>query len=517
MMLAIVSAVALAWLCLYPVIRYYLDPKKLRRFPAPSVAAYTPLWGMYYTWKGDQWKHIEKAHAQLGSVVRIAPNHVSFTDPVAYKEIYGFGNTIIKDDFYAHIGDGNPSMAQTTDKAAHSTKRRYLAHVFSAKEVVAMEPRVMELVYKLCEKLKIKTDGRKIGPDDEYETVKGVVDIRPWLNMFTYDAITSMFFTNSYGFLDRGNDLCPSLDESGKVDMVHGMDAFHSASGFNTLMAPLPLQLYKLGRKLLAYSHGCRAGSWFLGMSRYQVTHRIENEPDKPDLFSKFPSKPTEKKPDPMPVSEIIAECATMLDAGNDTTQTSLTMCIYHLAKYPQVQKKLFTELSKEVRPEYATTKVLPSQVVQSVPYLRAVLDENWRCQPPVTRGLPRRTVEGGATIAGHFIPAGTTISAPTYNLHHNHELFRRADEFIPERWIATEAFGADETERQNLKDFVIPFSLGPRACIGRNLAYMEVSITIAALVLNFEFELADTYQEMETIERFNCNPAQLVLKISPR
>jgi len=248
---AIVSTVALAWLCLYPVIRYYLDAKKLRRFPAPSVAAYTPLWGMYYTWKGDQWKHIEKAHAQLGSVVRIAPNHVSFTDPVAYKEIYGFGNTIIKDDFYAHIGDGNPSMAQTTDKAAHSTKRRYLAHVFSAKEVVAMEPRVMELVYKLCEKLKIKTDGRKIGPDDEYETVKGVVDIRPWLNMFTYDAITSMFFTNSYGFLDRGNDLCPSLDESGKVDMVHGMDAFHSASGFNTLMAPLPLQLYKLFRAKL--------------------------------------------------------------------------------------------------------------------------------------------------------------------------------------------------------------------------------------------------------------------------
>jgi benzoate 4-monooxygenase len=220
-----------------------------------------------------------------------------------------------------------------------------------------------------------------------------------------------------------------------------------------------------------------------------------------------------------MDEAELIAECATMLDAGNDTTQSTLAGCIFHLASNPEKQQKLFSALTTALNIDNNKLKegkefCIPSyKELQHIGYLRAVLEENWRCRPPLARGLPRITVGQGATIAGHFIPPGVTVSATVYTIQHDKNLFRRPLEFIPERWMPEEDFGKDETEAKNLKDYCIPFSLGPRACIGRNLAYMEVSIVIATLVLNFEWEMAEKGADMPMFERFNYNPKELIVK----
>jgi benzoate 4-monooxygenase len=472
---------------------------------------------MYHSWNGTQYKSIRIAHERLGPIVRIAPNHISFIDPAAYKDIYGHGAPTRKDDFYSHISGDNPSMAQATDKSVHAAKRRSLAHVFSAKEITAMEPRVIDCVKNLLAALKVKAEGGKIGPGDAHEVMDEVFDLRPWLNMFSYDAISSMFFTNSYDFLKQGNDVCSSTDSSGKTKCVQAMDTFHSASRFNTAMAQLPLPLYKLGRKVLWFVHGNQSGSDFEGMSRAQVQSRLSNEPKKSDLFSRLPITATEKRPNPMAVKEIIAECATMLDAGNDTTQTTLANCMYHLATNPVKQERLHRELAAIVLAEDKNTRVPPTTILQQVPYLRAVLEENWRCRPPVARGLPRRTIGEGTNIAGHFFGPGVTVSAPVWELHRNASLFRQPLEFIPERWMPDEEFGQDMEEASNLKNYCIPFSLGPRACIGRNLAYMEVSIVVAALILNFKWELSEKDVEMPIMERFNCNPKELMVKAKMR
>jgi benzoate 4-monooxygenase len=479
---------------------------------------------MWQSWKGTQTIEICKAHEKLGPVVRIAPNHVSFTDPRAYKDIYGHGAPLVKDDFYAHIAEGNPSVAQATEKAVHSAKRRALAHVFSAKEITAMEPRVVATTKNLCAAIRTKISGPSVGQHDQtYADISNdksvIFDIRPWVNMFTYDAISSMMFTNEYGFLKKGNDLCSSTDGAGNINVVHAMDSFHSASRYNTITAQLPLPFYKICRRLLFWVHGNKSGGYFGGMSRSQVQKRLHNEPAQPDLFSSFPTRPTEKRPEPMQENELVAECATMLDAGNDTTQTTLTNCIFHLASNPDKQQKLYDALTSALNIDdkergNGTEFYVPNaREIQEIPYLRAVLEESWRCRPPVARGLPRRTTGQGTTIAGHFIPPDVTVSAPIYALHRNETLFRRPLDFIPERWLPDEEFGKDEQEAKNLKEYCIPFSLGPRACIGRNLAYMEVSIVIAALVLNFEWELADERVDMPMIERFNYNPKELMVK----
>ncbi|KAL8852641.1 MAG: hypothetical protein Q9221_002521 [Calogaya cf. arnoldii] len=293
---------ALLIIACYTVGRYFRDRKQLRRFPLVSISGFTPLWIMYHWWRGKRFAAVDKAHNDLGSVVRIAPNHVSFSDPSAYKDIYDHGSPILKDDFYAHIAAGNPSMAQTTSKADHARKRKNLTHVFSTKEITAMEPRVMRIVQKLCRDIKIKSEGGMTASTDAYPVREGMFELRPWLNMFSYDAITAMFWSNSYGFLDKGNDLWPSYDSSGNIKQVHAMDTFHSAAGFNVLFAHLPAAWYKIGRTLLKYTHGQQAGELFYSMAQYQVNERLKASPPDSDLFSCLPYLPTEKRPIPMPV-----------------------------------------------------------------------------------------------------------------------------------------------------------------------------------------------------------------------
>ena len=78
-------------------------------------------------------------------------------------------------------------------------------------------------------------------------------------------------------------------------------------------------------------------------------------------------------------------------------------------------------------------------------------------------------------TLEGITFPPGTVLSVPAYSLHHSKEVWGPdADEFVPDRWIEESEKGGRLTER--MKASFIPFSYGPRACVGRNVA--EVSLT---------------------------------------
>lgn len=138
------------------------------------------------------------------------------------------------------------------------------------------------------------------------------------------------------------------------------------------------------------------------------------------------------------------------------------------------------------------------------------------RLYAPIGFGLPRRTLGEGATIAGHHIPGGVTISAPVYTIQRNEKHFHDASKYIPERWLPEDPDTTEE-ERRNLKDYYPPFSLGGRACIGRNLAYMQISLVVSAMVLALDWELAKPGFEIVPEERFIFNSGSLLVKAKPR
>lgn len=108
---------------------------------------------------------------------------------------------------------------------------------------------------ELCRDIKAKSEGNMLAQTGAYAVKDGIFDLRQWLKIFSYDAITAMLWSKTYGPQDRGNDVCPSQTSSG-MTQVHAMDAFRSAAGFNALLAHLPAAWYEVGRTLVKYSYG---------------------------------------------------------------------------------------------------------------------------------------------------------------------------------------------------------------------------------------------------------------------
>ncbi|KAK3314466.1 cytochrome P450 [Apodospora peruviana] len=91
---------------------------------------------------------------------------------------------------------------------------------------------------------------------------------------------------------------------------------------------------------------------------------------------------------------------------------------------------------------------------------------------------LPRVIPAGRSAVAGVWLSGGTAVSIQAYAMNRDPRYWYRADEFLPERWLPTES--EDWPFRNDSHSGFQPFSLGPRACIGRHLAWAE-------LRLNFE------------------------------
>lgn len=123
--------------------------------------------------------------------------------------------------------------------------------------------------------------------------------------------------------------------------------------------------------------------------------------------------------------------------------------------------------------------------------------------------GLPREVPEPApVTICGQTFMPGDVLSVPSYTIHHSKEIWGPdASEFVPERWGRL-------TARQ--KAAFIPFSHGPRACVGRNVAEMELLVIAATVFRLFDFQMEQN-EPMETREGFLRKPLGLQVGLRRR
>ncbi|KAK5198454.1 hypothetical protein LTR96_007933 [Exophiala xenobiotica] len=494
-------AVGLLYLCISPIVVYFLDKNKLRRFPAPSVAGFTSLWLMRWSWSNERFRHVDQVHKELGPIVRIQPNHVSFADPAAFKDIYGpRSGAILKDVFYDGMAGDVHNMGDVRDRADHTRKRKMLSSTFSQKMVLDnLKPVILEVTEHLVDAL----------DEQAQKNPPGGTNLYRWLNFFTWDAITEMAFSNSYGFLKQGDDVCLTENAQGQVRPVHAIDVFHGGQAFNSFIST-SAGWHAMLKRFLSPTRGAANGEAFGGMAVYMAKQRLQKgaKGQHLDFFSQYPTEARPKDGDYMHFGELVAETALLLTAGNDTTASCLTNTLYLLMKNPHVMDKVRKEVD-EALPE--SCKVAEWDAVKDLKYLRACIDESLRDRPPVGIGLPRVTPATGAIIAGHQIAGGVTVSVPTYTVHHDPQLFPNPHDYRPERWLE------DPEEIRRLQEFCAPFSLGGRACIGRNLAYCELLIALATLLHRYNFELVDPDFELQAFERVNTNPGPLPAIVSLR
>ncbi|KAK8095081.1 Trichothecene C-15 hydroxylase [Apiospora hydei] len=182
-----------------------------------------------------------------------------------------------------------------------------------------------------------------------------------------------------------------------------------------------------------------------------------------------------------MSKDELVANAAILIIAGSETTAVLLSGATYLLGRHPHILAKL----QDEIRSRFSSEEEIDLLSTQKLPYLQAVLDEALRFYPPAIGILPRVIGPGGDRIVDRYVPGGTVVEVSQWVLFHNPAYFHKPDEFHPERWLGDEEFKNDALAG------VTPFSVGPRNCIGKNLAYSEMRLIMARIVWNFDFALA--------------------------
>jgi cytochrome P450 len=152
-------------------------------------------------------------------------------------------------------------------------------------------------------------------------------------------------------------------------------------------------------------------------------------------------------------------------------------------------------------------TVIAPYDRMKTLPYLKACIDESLRLWPPTGAGLPRETPAGEATILSEHIPGGVIMSVPIFETHRDPTVWHHCEEFISERWLAEDA-------PVLMSRYFIPFSYGGRACIGRNISYLEQTMFLGTILHRYEFAFKDPAWEIERVEGLNTWPQAFPLKI---
>jgi cytochrome P450 len=193
--------------------------------------------------------------------------------------------------------------------------------------------------------------------------------------------------------------------------------------------------------------------------------------------------------------SEVDEEAMGIAFAGSGTTSTTMTYLLYALAR-PDGQR-VQIKLREELKDAGQTIREL-----QELPYLDAVITETMRLFPTIISTLPR-VLEAPLAVSERIVlPEGTVVGMQNYVHHQDPELFPEPEKFLPERWL-------DKDARIEMNAAFTPFSIGPRNCLGQNLARAEIYLAVSKVVrrLHLTLNSSTTEADMEMNDRFNVVP----------
>ena len=181
-------------------------------------------------------------------------------------------------------------------------------------------------------------------------------------------------------------------------------------------------------------------------------------------------------------IDGIREEVDTFVFEGHDTTSSGLTFCLYLLGIYKEHQKTLQEEID-----EAEGENIL--EIIQKLKLLDCVIKESLRLYPPVA-AIGRR-MEEDTVIGGQTFYKDTTIVINIFGLHRNEEYWENPLKFNPYRFMG------DEFQQRNPYCY-IPFSAGPRNCIGQKFALLEVKICLYYVLKTFNLTSIQAENEIE-------------------
>lgn len=447
----------------------------LSKIPGPFTAKFTDLWRYRSQNSQGHADRLVALHRKYGKLVRIGPKHISVSDPAAVPIVYSTNPTWPKGPSYYGAVPVSKNRAVPTiigmAEAQHTAVRKSVGRAFTTNSLLDYEHSIEATGQELIKVLAKETE----------------TDIGWWLQLFAIDMIIRITFSDSVGFLEKGEDdgtlaaVMARFDHWGHWGAMPSVDHLLNKSRIATILRAAG------NSPLAAVSQG------FLE-ARKKDADRLSYK----DLCSKFLDGQA-KYPELVGQDEVLGIIMSTIGAGADTTAGTLTYTLYFLSKNPHSRTKLLQEIDNNLKA--STLSRTPKWTeVNRMPYLDAVLKESMRLLPVASWGLDRIVPPTGATIAGEFIPGGTIVGCQIDAIHQDEVVYGRdSTVFRPERWIE-----ASEEQRRQMDRAFLAFSAGKRKCTGVHIAWLEMKKTLPLLLMNFDVSCRSRKVEIGK-EIFGC------------
>lgn len=318
------------------------------------------VWGKHFPYE------IRKLHARYGEVVRIAPNELSFANPIAWDDIYsntdGANPKAFKkcELWHGNLEPGPSSVFTTIDFKAHGRIRRFMDPAFSEKAVLQQEPIIQNYVNGFLKKLQ----------DRSLSSGKTTVNIVEWFNFTLFDIIGDLCFGESFKCLEKC-EYEPWMDQmAASIKLNYLSINIRHFPVINSILKPLAGFL--IPPEIMEQHKEYRA------RAKAKLDRRLNSTTaaDRHDVVSQILK--SENHTEGLTPDEVLLNLMQFINAASETTSTTLTGAINHLLQNP----KSLSKLEHEVR-QFSSPSNLTLSALKGLPYINAVLKESLRmCNP---------------------------------------------------------------------------------------------------------------------------------------
>jgi cytochrome P450 len=483
-------AYAVGWV----VYTFYYHP--LSHVPGPRLAALTGWW---YTLsiRLPIIKNISSPlHDEYGLVVRIQPDTVSISDPRAIDVVLGTKPQFTKGQFAAsfdpHIKDGR-ELFSLVDHKAHADLRRTVGPLWSPGAIAEYEGRIDRIL-----------DAVKVRFARASES--GIlINIPKLLASYVQDIMGEIFYGKIDGFGCVSGD---DIDPTGWKAMMQNVIPALAAMG----VAPPGTQtLYMLSQLLISprILHGLRSHSKLIEDAQALVAERV-NESESTtatrsrqggeNIVSKMLAMAaSEQKAGRAPLTHGDIACSVYdsIMAGYETTMTTISHLLHDILIRPEIYTKLTTEIQTAFANKSLSNPPTQPECLK-LPYLSACIKESGRFSPPGTVGIVRRVPPNTTSKLpdGTQLPGGTTVILNGNCTSHDTRIYGSDPHtFRPARWLVDPNDPKSNTAEQIalMEKYSLQFGAGPRSCLGKHLAYMELYKFLPAVLKDFELQVQGT------------------------